>query len=80
MSNKISPELTPNVVVQNPSVRRVATVALGTLGLVLGTVLVVDASTPAFDLSPITIPVSAGYSYLAGIFGLAVTTPNIPRY
>lgn len=69
---------TPNVVVENPNVRRAANIFLGVVGLIVGTAVVVDASTPAFDISAITIPVTVGYAYLAGVFGLAVTTPNIP--
>lgn len=69
---------TPNVVVENPNVRRAANIFLGIVGLIVGTAVVVDASTPAFDISAITIPVTVGYAYLAGVFGLAVTAPNIP--
>jgi hypothetical protein len=70
---------TPNVVVENPDVRRVANIALGVVGLVVGTAVVVDASTPLFDISAITTPVFAGYAYIASLFGFAVTIPNIPR-
>jgi len=70
---------TPNVVVENPTVRRVAGIVLGTVGLVLGTVGVVDGAAPAFDLTAITGPVTAGYLYLASAFGLVVTVPNVPR-
>ena len=70
---------TPNVVVQSPKVRRVAGVVLGVLGILLGTAVVVDGATPAFDLTAITGPVAAGYLYLSSLFGLAVTVPNVPR-
>jgi len=78
MSNT-NPTETPNVVVANPNVRRAANIVLGVIGLVVGTAVVVDASTPAFDISEITTPVFTGYAYLASLFGLAVTLPNIPR-
>lgn len=71
-------QATPNVVIENANVRRVANVFLGVVGLILATVIVIDTSTDAFDLSAWTVPVFAGYAYLAGAFGLAVTTPNIP--
>lgn len=78
MSNT-NPTQTPNVVVQNPDVRRVAVITLGVIGVVLGTVVTVDNSTPAFDISEITTPIFQGYAYLSSLFGFAVTLPNIPR-
>lgn len=73
------PSPTPNVVVSNPKVRRIANIALGVAGLVLGTTLVVDGASADFDVSAITTPALAGYLYLASAFGLAVITPNIPK-
>ena len=35
-------------------------------------------STPAFDLTEYTGPITAGYLYLSSLFGLAVTVPNVP--
>jgi hypothetical protein len=70
---------TPNVIVSNPNIRRVVVAFLGALGIILGTVVVVDASAPAFDLAAYTNPIAQAYLYLSGIFGLAVTLPNIPR-
>lgn len=75
----VAPTETPNVVIENPTVRKVANVVLGAAGLTLGTVLVVDAAAPAFDLAAITGPAAAAYLYLSSAFGLAVTLPNIPR-
>ena len=71
--------LTPNVVVQNPTVRKVANVVLGTAGIVLSSAVVLDVASPAFDWTAITTPGLALYGFLAGVFGLAVTTPNVPR-
>lgn len=73
-----TPTETPNVVVSNPAIRKGANIVLGVVGLLVGTATVIDASTAAFDISAITIPVTVGYAYLAAIFGLAVTTPNVP--
>jgi len=78
--NDFTPSPTPNVVVRNPRVRKVANVVLGTAGVLLGVVVTVDAASPAFDLSAVTVPALAGYAYLAGTFGLTVTTPNVPNY
>lgn len=72
------PNETPNVVVQNPNVRKVAGIILGVTGLILGTAVVVDGATPAFDLTAWTGPIAAGYLYLSSVFGLVVTVPNIP--
>ncbi len=73
------PQQTPNVVVKNPAVRRVATTVLGIVGVSLGTAIVVDGSTDAFDITAITGPISAAYLYLGSVFGLAVTVPNVPK-
>lgn len=69
---------TPNVVVQNPAVRKVAGVVLGIAGILLPVLLAVDAATEAFDLAAFTTPALAGVSALAGVFGLSVTVPNVP--
>jgi len=71
-------DLTPNVVVKNPTVRVVAGIVLGAVGLILGTAVVVDASLPEVDITAWTDPIMAGYIYLSSAFGLAVTVPNVP--
>ena len=70
---------TPNVVVQNPTVRRVAGWIIGTAAVRVPTLIVVDVNAPAFDLSAWTTPAMAATSFLAGVFQLAVSTPNVPR-
>lgn len=70
---------TPNVVVKSPTVRRIINATLFTAGVLLGTVVVVDGTSDAFDLTDITGPASAGLLYLGSAFGFAVTLPNIPR-
>lgn len=70
---------TPNVVVQNPRVRFVAGIVLGVASLVVSSAVVVDVTSPAFDLSAVTTPASALVLFLGGVFGLGVTTPNVPR-
>lgn len=69
---------TPNVVVQNPSVRKVANVILGVALIVFPAAIVLDGSTDALDFSAWTVPAMAVTSFLSGVFGLAVTTPNVP--
>lgn len=72
------PTQTPNVVVSNPQVRKVANVVLGVAGLVLGSVVAYDLAAQNVDFSEVTGPLIAVYGFVAGAFGLAVTTPNIP--
>ena len=73
------PNETPNVVVANPTVRRYANIFLGAVGIILGAVVVADASSPLFELGQYTGPAFAVYGFLAGVFGLAVTVPNVPK-
>lgn len=74
-----TPTETPNVVVANPQVRKAANIVLGVAGLVLGALVVLDAASGAVDFGEITTPALAVYGFLAGAFGLAVTTPNVPK-
>jgi hypothetical protein len=73
-------DVTPNVVVENPAVRRWAQIILSSVGIILSSIMVLDNSTPAFDVSAWTTPAFALYGFLAATFGLAVITPNIPRH
>jgi hypothetical protein len=43
--------LTPNVVVQNPTIRRAANLILGLAGIVLSSAVVLDGSIPDVDWS-----------------------------
>lgn len=71
--------LTPNVVVQSPKVRKVAGVVIGVALIFFPALIVLDVNAPALDFSAWTTPGMAVTSFLAGVFGLAVTTPNVPR-
>ena len=70
--------VTPNVVIQNPVARKVARVVLDVIGAALVITMAVDASTPAFDLLAVTVPVLAGWTAARTVFGFAVDTPNTP--
>lgn len=70
---------TPNVVVQNPSVRKVANVVIGVALIVFPAAAVLDSTSAELDFSQWLVPATAVTSFLAGVFGLAVTTPNVPR-
>jgi hypothetical protein len=78
MSTTPVPSPTPNVVISNPKIRKGLQIGLGVAGVVVGTAIVVDGSTPAFDITSITGPVSAGLLYLGSALGFAVTIPNTP--
>lgn len=70
---------TPNVVITNPTARRIARTVLDTVGAALVIVMAVDASTPAFDLLAVTVPVLAGWTAARTVFGFAVDNANTPR-
>ena len=70
--------VTPNVVVHNPAVRKVAGVVIGVALIFFPAAIVLDVNAPALDWSAWTTPGMAVTSFLAGIFGFAVTIPNVP--
>lgn len=72
------PNETPNVVVQNPNVRKVANVILGAALVIFPAAAVLDGASADLDFSQWLVPATAVTSFLAGVFGLAVTTPNVP--
>ena len=79
MSDTPRPSETPNVVIQNPKIRRVANWVISTAALILFSVAVFDASAPAVDLSEYTTPATSVVLFLAGAFGISVIRPNIPK-
>lgn len=79
MSDTPLPTETPNVVVSNPAVRKVANIILGIALIVFPAAGILDASSADLDFSQWLIPASAVTSFLAGLFGLVVTTPNVPH-
>ena len=74
-----TPSETPNVVIESPKARKVARTALDVVGVLLGTVIAVDAASDGFDVAAITVPAMAGWTYLRLAFGLAVDNTNTPR-
>lgn len=73
------PTNTPNVVIENPTARRVARTVLDIFGLALGTLIVVDGQSDAFSLTAYTAPAAVGWMYLRSGFGLGVDNPNTPK-
>lgn len=74
----MNPGSTPNVVVQNPTVRKVMGVILGVAAIVLPTIITFDMAADNVDFSSWTTPLMATLLFLSGLFGLTVTTPNVP--
>lgn len=70
---------TPNVVVQNPKVRKVAGWIIGSAAILVPALMVLDGAAPALDWTGWTVPAMAVTSFLAGVFQVAVSTPNVPR-
>ena len=70
---------TPNVVVQNPKVRKVAGWVIGTALIVFPALAVFDARAEFVDMTMWLDPTIQTVSFLGGVFGLAVTVPNVPK-
>lgn len=75
---------TPNVVIENPSVRKVMTVVLSTLAVLTACAAIILGFWPELsglepDPTRVIATVNALISFLSGVFGLAVVTPNIPK-
>ncbi len=78
MSDPNIPSTTPNVVVADPRVRKVANIVLGVALIVFPTAAVLDGASADLDFSQWLIPATAVTSFLAGIFAVSVTAPNVP--
>lgn len=74
-----APSQTPNVVIENPNARKIARTVLDGVGVLVGTIVVVDLASEAFDWVTYTTPVLAAWSYLRLAFGLSVDNPNTPK-
>ena len=78
MADHTLPSETPNVIVQNPAVRKVVGNILGVASLVLSIATLVDGAIPDIEYANITGPAAVIITGLFGIFQLAVTSPNVP--
>jgi hypothetical protein len=72
-------DTTPNVVIENPNVRKVVNVVLGTAGIIISAATIVDLAIEPIDYAFITGPAATIVLGLAGLFGLSVTVPNVPK-
>jgi hypothetical protein len=73
------PTYTPNVVVENPLVRKVVGNTLGVASLALAIATLVDGAIVELDYAFVTGPAAVIIAGLFGIFQLGVTSPNVPR-
>lgn len=69
---------TPNVIVQNPIVRKVVGNTLAGATLLLSIATLVDGAIEAISYSEVTGPAAIIVAGLFGIFQLTVTSPNVP--
>jgi hypothetical protein len=79
MNDHAAPTQTPNVIVENPAVRKVVGNVLGGATLVLSIATLVDGAIAAIDYAYITGPAAVIVGGLFGIFQLGVTSPNVPK-
>lgn len=71
---------TPNVVIENPKVRKVLGLALYIIGVVAGlAAFVLSGIALPFDVDFWVAKVTGAVAILSGAFGLGVTLPNIPK-
>lgn len=73
-----TPNVTPNVVLANPVVRKALNWVVGLAAIIVPLLTIIDARSEDFDWTGFTDPATAGTSFLAGLLGLVVTLPNIP--
>lgn len=78
MSNAPLPTLTPNVIIENPTVRKVMGNLLAAATLVLYVLVLVDGAIDAFNLQWLTQPAAVIVAGLLSIFQLTVTSSNVP--
>jgi hypothetical protein len=75
----VAPTETPNVIVQNPAVRKLVGNVLGAATLLLSIATLVDGAIAEIDYANITGPAAVIIGGLFGIFQLGVTSPNVPK-
>lgn len=69
---------TPNVVIENPTIRKVVGNALAVASLGLAIATLVDSAIAEIAYSNITGPAAVIIAGLFGIFQIGVTSPNVP--
>lgn len=78
MAENINPDVTPNVVLGNPTVRLALNWIVGAAAIIVPALAIVDSNS-ALDFGE-WLPAATGVtSFLAGLLGVVVTVPNIPK-
>lgn len=77
MSNP--PTQTPNVVIENPKIRKTLRSLIDAIGGLTFIAGAVDLASADLDFAAWTIPVMAAYTAARVVFGFAVDSPNTPR-
>lgn len=79
MSDPVAPQQTPNVVIEDPRIRRALRTILDVIGGLTFIASAIDVASPAFDISGVTTPALAGYAVARVVFGFAVDNTNTPK-
>lgn len=74
----MNPSETPNVVIENPRIRKVLRTILDTIGGLTFIAVAVDVASPELDFALWTTPILAGYAAARTVFGFAVDNTNTP--
>ena len=72
------PTQTPNVVIENPAIRKGIRTTLDVIGGLTTIAGAVDLASPSFDIAAWTVPILAGYTAARVVFGFAVDNTNTP--
>lgn len=75
----LMPVETPNVVIENPKIRRGVNVFLGVAGVIVTIAWIVDMSIEQIDISNLVSPATQILVGISALFGLSVTVPNVPK-
>lgn len=73
-----NPSITPNVVLENPAIRKAVGNVLGVASVLLSIAVLVDGAIGELDYGNVTGPAAVIIAGLFGIFQLRVTSPNVP--
>jgi hypothetical protein len=74
----MNPTETPNVVIENPRIRKALRTILDSIGGLTFIAVAVDVASPDFDIASWTTPILAGYAAARVVFGFAVDNTNTP--
>lgn len=79
MSTPVTPSETPNVIITNPTIRKVVGNVLGAATTLLAIATVVDGAIAELDYANITGPAAVIIAGILGVFQLTITSANIPK-